>query len=69
VQQQGTQNHQSHNPALLLSVEPLLFSAMSDHQIAEAINNAGDELKTPDFQIDDTTGLEWQDWFSFDYLA
>jgi len=55
----------------LLSFEPLLFSAMSDNQIVEAINNAGDELRMPlpNFQIDDNTGLDWLDWFSNDFVA
>jgi hypothetical protein len=54
-----------------LSFEPLLFSAMSDNQIVEAINNAGDELQMPlpNFQIDDNTGLDWLDWFSNDFVA
>jgi hypothetical protein len=57
-------------PGLLL-FEPLLFSAMSDDQIVEAINNAGDELETslPNFQIDENTGLDWLDWFSNDFMA
>ncbi|RFU26097.1 hypothetical protein B7463_g10243, partial [Scytalidium lignicola] len=47
--------------------EPLLFSTMSDYQIVEAINNAGDELDTcmPDFHIDDRTGLDWLDWLDW----
>lgn len=55
----------------LLSFEPLLFSAMSDDQIVEAINNAGDELEKslPNFQIDENTGLDWLDWFSNDFIA
>ena len=42
------------------------FSAMSDNQIIEAINNAGDELCMPNFQMDDKTGLDWLDWFNMD---
>lgn len=55
----------------MLSFEPILFSAMSDYQIVEAINNAGDELQTclPNFQIDDNTSLDWLDWFSFDNVT
>jgi hypothetical protein len=55
----------------LLSFEPLLFSAMSDDQVVEAINNAGDELEMalPNFQIDDNAGLDWLDWFSNDFVA
>ena len=54
----------------LLSFEPLLFSAMSDDQIVEAINNAGDGLETwPNFQVDDNTGLDWLDWFTTDFVA
>jgi hypothetical protein len=59
--------HSSRN-APILSFEPLLFSTMSDHQIREAINNAGDELETclPNFQVDDHAGLDWLDWFSME---
>lgn len=57
----------------LLSFEPLLFSAMSDDQIVEAINNAGDGLETwlpsTNFQVDDNTGLDWLDWFTTDFVA
>ncbi len=55
----------------LLSFEPLLFSAMSDDQIVQAINSAGDELETslPNPQMDENTGLDWLDWFSIDFLA
>jgi hypothetical protein len=51
-----------------LDVEFLQFSAMSDDQITEAINNAGQELETymPTFQMDDKTGLDWLDWFNMD---
>lgn len=59
----------------LLSFEPLLFSAMSDDQIVEAINNAGNGLDTwlpnsnMNFAVDDNTGLDWLDWFSADFVA
>jgi hypothetical protein len=64
-------NMQSEISPGLLSFEPLLFSAMSDDQIVEAINNAGDELEMalPNFQIDDNAGLDWLDWFSNDFVA
>ena len=65
--QSHSHNQNDGNPSML-SFEPLLFSAMSDYQIVEAINNAGDELQTclPNFQIDDNTGLDWLNWFSLD---
>jgi hypothetical protein len=46
----------------------LQFSAMSDDQINEAINNAGDELEMflPELRMDDKTGLDWLDWFNMD---
>jgi hypothetical protein len=57
----------------LLGFEPLLFSAMSDHQIVEAIDNVGDELENllPPFQMDERTamGSDWLDWFSLDDMA
>lgn len=64
-------NTQSEISSSLLSFEPLLFSAMSDGQIVEAINNAGDELEIalPNFQIDENAGLDWLDWFSNDFIA
>jgi hypothetical protein len=64
-------NTQSEISPGLLSFEPLLFSAMSDDQIVEAINNAGDELEMalPNFEIDDNAGLDWLDWFSNDFVA
>lgn len=48
--------------------ELLQFSAMSDDQINEAINNAGDvlEMAMPNFQMDDRTGLDWLNWFNMD---
>ncbi|TVY36594.1 Satratoxin biosynthesis SC1 cluster transcription factor [Lachnellula occidentalis] len=44
------------------------FSAMSDDQINEAINNAGPELdmSLSNFQMDDRTGLDWLNWFNMD---
>jgi hypothetical protein len=55
----------------LLSFEPILFSAMSENQIMEAINNAEDELQValPNIQIDENSGLDWLDWFSNDFAA
>jgi hypothetical protein len=46
----------------------LQFSAMSDDQINEAIDNAGGELDVnlPNFQMDDRTGLDWLNWFHMD---
>ncbi|KAE9381066.1 hypothetical protein N431DRAFT_490528 [Stipitochalara longipes BDJ] len=51
-----------------IDAEFLQFSAMSDDQITEAINNAGQELETymPSFQMDDKAGLDWLDWFNMD---
>jgi hypothetical protein len=51
-----------------MDTEFLQFSTMSDDQITEAINNAGQELETymPAFQMDDKTGLDWLDWFNMD---
>lgn len=49
--------------------EPLQFSAMSDYQIVEAIEAAGQELETvlPNFQVvDERTGLDWLDWFNME---
>ncbi|TKA74093.1 hypothetical protein B0A49_02875 [Cryomyces minteri] len=70
-QRHTQQSNQDQNLAGLLSFEPLLFSAMSDHQIAEVIDNAGDELQTClySFPVDDNTWLEWQDFFHLDPLA
>lgn len=60
--------HTQANMAPVPISEVLQFSAMSDDQINEAINNAGDELGNylPDFQMDDKTGLDWLDWFNMD---
>ena len=46
----------------------LQFSAMSDDQIIQAINDAGEELGTfvPNMQIDERTGLDWLDWFNME---
>jgi len=48
--------------------ELMQFSAMSDGQIIQAINEAGDELGNyvPNFQIDERSGLDWLDWFNMD---
>jgi len=56
------------NFASMQMSELLPFSAMSDDQINEAINNAGEELEMylPNFQMDDKTGLDWLDWFNMD---
>lgn len=64
-------NPQSQISPGLLSFEPLLFSAMSDDQIVEAINSAGDELEMPlpNLQLEDNAGLDWLDWFSNDFVA
>jgi hypothetical protein len=64
-------SNQGQMPGGLLSFEPLLFSAMSDDQIVEAINNAGDQLEAPlpNFQLEDNTGLDWLDWFNTDFAG
>jgi hypothetical protein len=51
--------------------ELLQFSAMSDDQINEAINNVGDALQLDmsipgSFQMDERTGLDWLNWFNMD---
>lgn len=50
--------------------ELLQFSAMSDDQITQAINNAGEELQMgmPNWHMDgfEKTGLDWLDWFNMD---
>lgn len=55
---------QAHNIDAMFSQQPLLFSAMSDSQIDDAINNIGPDLdmSLADFQVDDETGLIWRDW-------
>ncbi|TVY93946.1 Satratoxin biosynthesis SC1 cluster transcription factor [Lachnellula willkommii] len=51
-----------------VEVPQMQFSAMSDDQINEAINNAGPELdmSLSNFQMDDRTGLDWLNWFNMD---
>lgn len=55
-------------PSPMQISEVMQFSAMSDHQIIQAINDAGDDLgnQVPDFQIDERSGLDWLDWFNMD---
>lgn len=64
-------SNQSEISSGLLSFEPLLFSAMSDDQIIEAINSAGDELEAclPNFQSDINMGLDWLGWFGNDFVS
>lgn len=59
---------QANGPEDLEMAQLLQFSAMSDDQIVQAINNAGDELGTfiPNMQIDERTGLDWLDWFNME---
>ncbi|XMA14581.1 hypothetical protein WAI453_007372 [Rhynchosporium graminicola] len=47
------------------------FSSMSDDQINQAINDAGNELNmyVPNLQMEDQSGLEWLDWFNMDMNA
>jgi hypothetical protein len=49
-------------------LEPIQFSAMSDDQIVQAINNAGGEFgnQSLGFQIDERSELDWLDWFNMD---
>lgn len=63
----GRQNSIINDHAMLMPTEHLQFSAMSDYQIVEAINNAGNDLEMypHNIQIDDTAGLDWLDWFNF----
>ena len=51
-----------------ISDQLLQFSAMSDDQINEAINNAGAELEgcLPDVQMNEKSGLDWLDWFNME---
>lgn len=67
VQNQSRQDPSSPTSPMQMS-ELIQFSAMSDDQIAQAINDAGDELgnNIPDFQMDDRTGLDWLDWFEME---
>ncbi|RDW75848.1 hypothetical protein BP5796_06669 [Coleophoma crateriformis] len=62
----GQQNSIITDPAMLMP-EHMQFSAMSDYQIVEAVNNAGNDLEMYPHQIhiDDTAGLDWLDWFNF----
>jgi hypothetical protein len=55
-------------PTSMQMSELMQFSAMSDDQIIQAINAAGDELGNyvPNFQIDERSGLDWLDWFNMD---
>jgi hypothetical protein len=50
--------------------EPLLFSAMSDDQIVEVINNARDGIDSwlPNAKVDDNSGMDWLDWFGADFV-
>jgi len=75
-QQFSMQQMQTHIPAYqnrpdlapMQMSELLQFSAMSDDQITETINNASEELESylPNFQIDNKTELDWLDWFNMD---
>ena len=60
--------NQQNGPADLEMAQFLQFSAMSDNQITQAINDAGDELGTfvPNMQIDERIGLDWLDWFNME---
>lgn len=67
-QMQSYQNQANFAPMQMSELLP--FSAMSDNQINEAINNAGDELEMylPNFQMADSR-LDWldsMDWFNMD---
>ena len=59
---------QTNDPADMEMAQLLQFSAMSDDQIIQAINDAGEELGTfvPNMQIDERTGLDWLDWFNME---
>lgn len=59
---------QANDPADMEMAQLLQFSAMSDDQIIQAINDAGDELGTfvPNMQMDERTGLDWLDWFNME---
>lgn len=48
-------------------IEPLRFSAMSDDQIVELFDNEESTLgiSPSNLQLDDTTGMDWLDWFDF----
>jgi hypothetical protein len=49
-------------------LEPIQFSAMSDDQIVQTINNSGEEFGNHSlgFQIDERSELDWLDWFNMD---
>lgn len=70
--QTEVQNHAYQNtepqPNSMQMSELMQFSAMSDDQIIQAINDAGDELGNyvPNFQIDERSGLDWLDWFNME---
>lgn len=68
--QMQSQTYQELAPrdASLQMSDLMQFSAMSDDQIIQAINDAGDELgnHVPNFQIDERSGLDWLDWFNMD---
>jgi hypothetical protein len=68
-EQNAAYQNQPNNPADLEMAQLLQFSAMSDDQIIQAINDAGDELGTyvPNVQIEERTGLDWLDWFNMEY--
>ncbi|KAI9645955.1 hypothetical protein NHQ30_005392 [Ciborinia camelliae] len=48
-------------------IEPLQFSAMSDDQIAELLNNAEVNIgvSPANFLLGETAEMEWLDWFDF----
>jgi hypothetical protein len=66
--QSSSYQTQPNGPADLEMAHLLQFSAMSDDQIVQAINDAGDELGSfvPNMQIDERTGLDWLDWFNME---
>lgn len=64
-----TNMYHSHDPQQQAQEPTLQFSAMSDYQIVEAIQNAGEELEScvPNFPVDEErTGLDWLDWFGME---
>ena len=66
-QSQGIMSNHSYQPHPN-SMQMMQFSAMSDGQITQAINDAGNELGDfmPDLQIDERSGLDWLDWFNME---
>ncbi|KAL2072886.1 hypothetical protein VTL71DRAFT_12229 [Oculimacula yallundae] len=67
--QQSVQAYQNqHNLPQLEMSELLNFSSMSDDQINQAINNAGNELNmyVPSLPMEDQAALDWLDWFNMD---